>query len=707
MGLGKLPALLPLCMAVFMARDAMALGLGAANLDSKLGQPLFARIPIFGAEGIGSEQVRVSLHSVIDPDTGVEVGSVDTRSISAVGEMGNLGAGTIYLRSNEVVNEPYLHFLITVRWPGGQLSRAYTLLLDLPDGIASASNTQNLNNAALSLAEPLNDSRQSASILQAALSRGAAIENSPPQAINADTRVYTTVRGDSLWSIAQRAARAKGGGANEWMERLYLNNPRAFIRDNRNLLKERVTLDLFESVVDAQIVARSAAVEPPKLARKDELRGGSSRPPGPSPEAMKNAGLRREFDLGDSSASEALTEKQFLQESLKQVRTQVADVSANIALMTEKLAALEVQLASLNAQATSLNSEPSEKANSTPRPDAMLVESDGADSSSQFDDRALRDDILDDGVIVVDPVQSDEFSAEGYTEEANFVDDVMIDDGAAEQTVARVDSSPEMASHNTDSWSWLWWLLLPIIGVVVLLVRNRRESAAPYNTDDLSVTGELSDVSAAVIAKAQAERHLSKDHFNDIFSALDAKSVGRRFENSAPDGEFGEIDETEPKVGNPATLSAGAIGNTNMSDIDDDFFADLDEDALRQRGDLDDDKEFLALDINDLDQDWSASDASEEQIESFISRASACIELSDYAGAREILEEGVIIHRDNVALKMQLLDVYASSGERDEFENLASQIELSSSEASVKREIKVLREQLDKNTFFFGNGRAD
>jgi hypothetical protein len=695
MGLGKLPAVLPLCMAVFMARDAMALGLGSANLDSKLGQPLFARIPIFGAEGIGSEQVRVSLHSVIDPDTGVEVGSVDTRSISAVGEMGSLGAGTIYLRSNAVVNEPYLHFLITVRWPGGQLSRAYTLLLDLPDSIASTSNTQVLNNAALSIAGPLNERRQSASILPAALSRGGASENSPAQAMNADTRVYTTVRGDSLWSIAQRAARAKGGSANEWMERLYLNNPRAFIRNNRNLLKERVTLDLFESVVDAEVVARSAAVEPLKPARKDELRGSPSGQPGSSAEAMNNAGLRREFDLGDSSGSEALTEKQFLQESLKQVRTQVADVSANIALMTDKLAALEVQLASLNAQAISLNSEPSEEANSTPRPEAMLLESQSTDSSSQFDDGAFRDVTLDDGVIVADPAQSDE---------AEFVDDVMINGGVAEPAVANVDNSPVMVSQHTESWSWLWWLSLPVIGAILLLMRNRRESPSSHHTDDLSVTGELSDVSAAVAAKAQADRHLSKDNFNDIFSALDAKSIGRRFENSAPDGE---IDEAEPKLGNPAALSAGAIGNTNMSDIDDDFFADLDEDALRQHGNLEDDKEFLALDINDLERDWSASGASDEQIESFISRASACIELSDYAGAREILEEGAIIHRDNVALKMQLLDLYASSGERDEFENLASQIELSSSEASVKREIKVLREQLEKNTFFFGNGRAD
>jgi pilus assembly protein FimV len=256
MGFGKLSIMIPLCVAVLMARDAMALGLGAANLDSKLGQPLFARIPIFGAEGIGSEQLRVTLKPVNDPDTGAEVASVDTRNLSAVGEIGEDGLGTIYLRSSNSVHEPHLHFMLNVRWPGGQLSRAYTLLMDLPEVLSAAAvnkgtlNTLSLSNGPSSVTGRESRSAQADIIVFPGLSSRSVnrLAADKLQNVSADTAFYTTIRGDSLWSIARRVAREKGGTINEWMTRLFRNNPSAFIRSNRGLLKERVTLDLFERV---------------------------------------------------------------------------------------------------------------------------------------------------------------------------------------------------------------------------------------------------------------------------------------------------------------------------------------------------------------------------------------------------------------------------------------------------------------------------
>ena len=42
------------------------------------------------------------------------------------------GGGTLLITSRESVLEPYLDFLIEVRWPEGRLLREYTILLDLP-----------------------------------------------------------------------------------------------------------------------------------------------------------------------------------------------------------------------------------------------------------------------------------------------------------------------------------------------------------------------------------------------------------------------------------------------------------------------------------------------------------------------------------------------------------------------------------------------
>jgi hypothetical protein len=61
------------------------------------------------------------------------------------------------------------------------------------------------------------------------------------------------------------------------MDRLLLNNANAFIRGNRNLLKERVNLDLFESG-PAQPVApdQIPAVMPGKPRKKPEVQAGNN-----------------------------------------------------------------------------------------------------------------------------------------------------------------------------------------------------------------------------------------------------------------------------------------------------------------------------------------------------------------------------------------------------------------------------------------------
>jgi hypothetical protein len=151
------------------------------------------------------------------------------------------------------------------------------------------------------------------------------------------------------------------------------------------------------------------------------------------------------------------------------------------------------------------------------------------------------------------------------------------------------------------------------------------------------------------------------------------------------------------------TTSAGTV-HASLADIDDDFFADLDEDALVQRGGLNDEAEFLALDIPDLDESWLASESSQDN--DAAARASACMELGDYSGARQILEHDIEVN-DDVSLKMQLLDVYAHGGDQDEFENLALQVEFSAPEQELLREIDVLRELLQNNLQHFGKDRAD
>lgn len=712
----KLPAMLPLCFAVLVGQNAMALGLGPASLDSELGEPLFARVPIFRADGLGSEQLLVTLSPVKDGDSGIDVGSVDTRSISAVGEVDLSGNGTIYLRSDRPLIEPFLHFMLTVRWPNGSLSRAYTLLFDPPINVAQDSQSgvtalKNINLSSNSSITSRSEPRATRSV-------------SVAEVITADSSLYTTVRGDSLWSIALRLSKVKNGSVAVWMDRLYANNPKAFIRGNRNLLKERITLDLFESIpepLDTDPVAMPAVK--PKASKTEVVATSSVGQPGSKLAQDKVILNRREDDAENSTlpdnSDEVLSEKQFLQQSLGEVRSEVDRVSENITAMTERLAALQAQLEGLNNQYRELQAVDISGNTLPPESDTTTV-------VAQQSDIAVAADTLVDG------------GEQASSPEADVATTAVV------QTPALSVPSVSKTSSESSLISWRWLLPLGVIALGLLFwVRRRREQKdAAFNVD-------LSDVNAAVAARAT-----TKDAFNDVFSSLDsnaavaAKSVVQPkvdpvLAKAADESEiFGaehpptEVVTTLDKRGSvlddeliaalnlqPNDSSAGhtdelfidsnaTAGDSAIDEIefDDELFANLDD----KPDTASDEVESMDFDLAAIDDGWLSDDADDglhsaeivDEANDVSHRAAAALELGDYIGAKLILETA-IVERDEIELKMQLLNVLARSGDGEAFEELALQLEFAESDDEVLREVDVLRGLLDGASLDHGKRRAD
>jgi len=692
----KMPAMLPLCLAVLVSQNAMALGLGPASLDSELGEPLFARIPIFRADGLGSEQLLVTLSPVKDDDSGIEVGSVDTRAISAVGEVDLSGNGTVYLRSDRPLVEPFLHFMLTVRWPNGSLSRAYTLLFDPPvnaaaDTAQGVSALQNINRSSTSAIVSRSEPRQTRPLPVA-------------EAITAESSLYTTVRGDSLWTIALRLAKVKSGSVTLWMDRLYANNPKAFIRGNRNLLKERMTLDLFESIPEPLDPDPQTISAKPTIKKTEVVATGSVGNPGGQLGQDIVILNRREDDGNNSSVADdsdgALTEKQFLQQNLVDVRSEVDRVSENITAMTARLAALQSQLDSLNSQYSQL------QATSL---DAEL----GGETLASADEGLPNSDntVADADVVVTDEllVASTELQPEPVV---------------AADTAMPISSAPTSTGWQLN-WRWLLPLAAFAFGLLLWVRRRREEKDAAFNVD-------LSDVNAAVAARAN-----TKEAFNDVFSSLDSHSgvvkpsVNPLVEptlrdepresdvfDSAPSpaASADQVESASAVIGEDVFAALNLIPNDSTEahtdelfldsadaeetisideiELDDELFANLDEDAAPEA----DEPDLVDFDLSAIDDDWlsDSRDDSFHAQESLAAdddanhRAAAALELGDFAGAKLILEAAIAEH-DDVGLKMQLLDVLARSNDTEGFEEMALQIQFSDADDEIMHEIDLLR----------------
>ena len=700
----KMPAMLPLCLAVLVSQNTMALGLGPASLDSELGEPLFARIPIFRADGLGSEQLLVTLGTVKDSDSGVEIGSVDTRSITAVGQVDLDGNGTIYLRSDRPLVEPFLHFMVNVRWPNGSLSRAYTLLFDPPVNMPA--------NSSLSIsALPGNEATSTPSIGRSMPLPAPSRSVSQAEPITANSALYTTVRGDSLWSIALRLAKVKSGSATVWMDRLFVNNPAAFIRGNHNLLKERVTLDLFESKPEPRNTEPSAQkLTPPPAKKPIEVVATSSVGEHNDKLAYDNTILRRREDEtgGDNNELAAqssegdgvLSEQQFLQQNLGEVRREVGRVSENIAVMTERLAALQDQLVSLNSQYVQLQNN---AFGATPSSDRELS---AAQTQGNLDEASVGVPIDDNDGLALPVEQGDE--------------QVLLNDAQADSVVKAIEAPP-VQQDKGRYWGWLLALAAVGAGLLFWLRRRRVAEEAAFNVD-------MSDVNTAVAAQVSAN-----EKFGDVFSALDAQtSVASSSNSNRPEPKSAKVgSDTEvfdlPSTANKAPpitanrdeklLSELEITPENIAKLasDDTLFGtsdstqrgvidelELDEELFENlEADADSASELPDLvdfDLSAIDDEWLSETADEDvfghddvQAHSDVSlRAAAVLELGDFAGAKSLIENA-IAECDDIELKMQLLDILARSGDSEAFEATAIQLEFSATDDEVIREIDSLR----------------
>jgi pilus assembly protein FimV len=105
-----------------------ALGLGEFKLESALNQPLDGKIQLLNVGDLTTDQILVNLASREE----FEQAGVDREffltNIKFNVVLDGQGKGYIRLKTNRLVREPYLNFLIEARWPNGRLLREYTAL---------------------------------------------------------------------------------------------------------------------------------------------------------------------------------------------------------------------------------------------------------------------------------------------------------------------------------------------------------------------------------------------------------------------------------------------------------------------------------------------------------------------------------------------------------------------------------------------------
>src|SRR3989344_8918599 len=121
---------------VFLPVTGHALGLGKLKVHSSLNQPLNAEIDFTSLTEAELKGLTVGLASRADfTAAGVERAAFLAKIKFTVNRSVD-GRYTLRFSTPTPIEEPFLHLLLQIDWPGGRLVREYTALIDPPYKIA-------------------------------------------------------------------------------------------------------------------------------------------------------------------------------------------------------------------------------------------------------------------------------------------------------------------------------------------------------------------------------------------------------------------------------------------------------------------------------------------------------------------------------------------------------------------------------------------
>ncbi len=572
-----------------------ALGLGEVKLNSSLNQPLEAEIQLLQTRELTAQEILVGLGSRED----FERVGVDRpfflNDLKFTVEMDAPNGPVIRVKSNRLVREPFLNFIIQAQWPSGKLLREYTLLLDLPVfSKEPARAVQAARAQAPSTRQPV---RQ--------VPRRTTSTRRPSGTFDGNS--YGPVRSsDTLWTIAESARPSSNVSVEQTMLAIQRLNPNAFINNNINLLKKGAVLRLPSegeiSELDFSQARNNVAVQNRQLSNRSapEAQIDASRSNVERTAAAKQVKGRVKLSSsadaigsksgsgstdGEQDANSLRTQLITTQEELASTQRENKDLSERVLTMDEQIKTMEKLLNVANADLRKLELALEGQADAEKASLADAVNELGENLSDATEDLVVEStDAIDDVVTDIDTVVDEQAAAiaddiaavsddvnDALAGEEPLSDTSEIDaapatpDPAVIEEPAKVQPAPTPAPVKKKSLLDILMenilyiggaLLMLIAGVVAfLLTRNKRDEEDDFQFDDFDddPIAEASDTLEESADTAEASLDATVD---EAAESLDDLSTDTVFDTGALDAVDSEGEITLEGLG--SELLAGS-----------------------------------------------------------------------------------------------------------------------------------------------------
>ncbi|MEE9345467.1 MAG: FimV/HubP family polar landmark protein [Methylococcales bacterium] len=487
-----------------------ALGIGEIQLRSALNQNFSAEIPLIASPGENTKGISVKLASpAAFEKAGVER-SYLLSTLRFKPELNADGTMSVKVLSSDAIREPFLNFLVEVKWAEGRMLKEYIVLLDPPGSVDQAVVTAQTASqwqagASSTSSNVTEEERLYGEQVDPEYNVGQQV-TSTPATTNYSGFPDTVVvpKGAILWTIAEKMRAQTGGTQEQMLLALFRSNPDAFYKNNINALQAGATLNIppqkiIESI-SRQEGIQQVAQHNQRWNQKSQTRTKQQTISQQTVSSVTDGQLTLAPSEGDNTG----IEDQALLERLQSLLSQLE-------LMTEENAELKVQVAELNEKVQKLSQQ------TTVDIDNPVKTIETATKTTQVATADTINKTIDEAVVVNDPKQQTSASKQPSANDKPAV-------AVSNKQVPVVKPSAESASDIMSSP----WAIGSVIGAMSLGLigwqMTRRRKLV------LQEEMELNDLNASFDDKQQAEA----DNASVVIEGLDSEQT------TAQDSELGD-----------------------------------------------------------------------------------------------------------------------------------------------------------------------
>lgn len=493
-----------LLLGLFLAGDALALGLGEIRLSSALNEPLRAEIQLLSTTPEELAGLRVELAPAATFDRyGIDRPHFLTRFDFDVVDSNQPGGDIVRITSDQPVTEPFVTFLVEASWPGGRLLREYTVLLD-PPTFAPPPTAESPQ----AVTAPQRQQQADSGRIErpaAPAPRQPAADPAPFDATSGgDVQVQ---RGDTLWQIAERVRPDNRLSMNQVMLAIYEANPQAFA-GNINRLNAGATLRV-PSADDIFRINRAGAVSEVQRHNADFGIADSGRAQ-PSLTLVPPDGDQPQYDdVGSSPAAGAPDSD--AESRIRELERMVEDQQSLIEIRDSELASLREELARLRAESAEAAAAAGEEAG-PPADEPVAAEE--------------ADQVFADDEPPAEPV--DGAADEPADEPAEAAP---AEDRPAPTVAATPPAEPGLVERITGILTGFWGILgIVLLLVIAILLWLAKRAAGTGEEDSTGVweTLDEGDIDSESRASTERLRALARDDDSAIVVVEQESSPDRR-----------------------------------------------------------------------------------------------------------------------------------------------------------------------------------